>query len=321
MIRRPFGQTDLAISAIGFGAWAIGGWLWGEQNDRDSITAIHAALDVGVSWVDTAPIYGSGRSERVVGEALRQLPTGRRPLVFSKFGLGDDSAKRALSATRAEVLAECETSLHRLGVERIDLYQLHWPVTQPMAEVAGACDELLRAGKIGAVGVCNFSIEQLTAWKATGLPLHALQTPYSILRPAAADNVLPWCEAQGPGAIAYSPLFRGMLFGTWGPDKTFAAGDSRGEHKDYRGPRFLRHLQAIEELRAVAAGDDLSVAQLAIGALMCTPGLTGCVVGARNAAQGAALGDLGMPLSAKQLKAVEAIMTRLMEDLAAIAAG
>ena len=124
MIRRTFGQTDFTISAIGFGAWAVGGWLWGDQDDVDSIAAIHAALDAGVTWIDTAPIYGSGRSERVVGEALRQLPTGRRPLVFSKFGLGDDSAKRALSATRAEVLAECETSLRRLGVERIDLYQL-----------------------------------------------------------------------------------------------------------------------------------------------------------------------------------------------------
>jgi len=315
MIRRTFGQTDLTISAIGFGAWAIGGWLWGEQDDADSISAIHAALAAGVTWIDTAPIYGSGRSERVVGEALRQLPAGQRPLVFTKFGLGDDSAKRALSATRAEVLGECEASLRRLGVERIDLYQLHWPVSQPMAEVAGACDELLRAGKIGAIGVCNFSVEQVAAWTATGLPLHAVQTPYSILRPAAADTVLPWCEAQGLGAIAYSPLFRGMLFGTWGPDKTFAAGDSRGEHKDYRGPRFLRHLQAIDELRRVAAEDDLSVAQLAIGALMGTPGLTGCIVGARNATQGAALGELGMPITAKQLAVVDDIIVRLLRDL------
>ena len=320
MIRRPFGQTDLTISIIGFGAWAIGGWLWGEQDDADSIKAIHAALDAGVSWIDTAPIYGSGRSEQVVGQALRQLPAGRRPLVFSKFGLGDDSAKRVSSATRAEVLAECEASLQRLGVDRIDLYQLHWPVGQSMEEVAGACDDLLRAGKIGAVGVCNFSIEQLVEWTATGLPLHALQTPYSILRPAAADSVLPWCEARGLGAIAYSPLFRGMLFGTWGPDKTFAAGDSRGEHKDYRGRRFQRHLLAIDELRAIAAGDDLSVAQLAIGALVGTPGLSGCIVGARSADQGQALGDLGMPLTSKQLAAVDAAMARLVKDLGEIPA-
>jgi len=316
MIRRVFGQTDLTISVIGFGAWAIGGWLWGEQEDADSIAAIHAAVDAGVSWIDTAPIYGSGRSERVVGVAVRQLPAGRKPLIFSKFGLGDDSAKRELSATRAQILAECEASLRRLQIERIDLYQLHWPVTQPMAEVAGACDELLRAGKIGAVGVCNFSLEQLQEWTATGLPLHALQTPYSLFRPAAGETVLPWCEERGLGAIAYSPLFRGMLFGTWNAEKTFAAGDSRAEHKDYRGERFLRRLRAIDEMRALAAEDDLSVAQLALGALMGTPGLTGCIVGARNAAQGAALGELGMPIKAKQLAAVEDIVARMETDLA-----
>ena len=321
MIRRPFGHTDLTLSVIGFGAWAVGGWMWGDQDDADSIAAIHAALDAGVTWIDTAPIYGSGRAERVVGKALQQVPAARRPMVFTKFGLGDDSTKRAVSATRIQVLAECEASLRRLGTERIDLYQLHWPVTQPMAEVAGACDELLRAGKIGAVGVCNFSVDQLAAWTATGLPLHGLQTPYSILRPAAADTVLPWCESQGLGAIAYSPLFRGMLFGTWGPDKTFAAGDTRGEHKDYQGARFLCHLQAIADLRVIAAADDLSVAQLAIGALMGTPGLTGCIVGARNAAQGAALGELGMPLNAKQLAAVEATMAKLVAELADLVAG
>ena len=185
-----------------------------------------------------------------------------------------------------------------------------------MAEVAGACDELFCTGIIGAVGVCNFSVEQLAAWKATGLPLHALQTPYSILRPAAADHVLPWCEAHGLGAIAYSPLFRGMRFGTWGPDKTFGPGDSRSEHRDYRGSRFLRHLQATEELRVIAVRDDLSLAQLAIGALMGTPGLTGCIVGARNAAQGAALRELGMPITAKQLSAVDDITARLLRDVA-----
>jgi len=316
MIRRQLGSTDLTISAIGFGAWAIGGWLWGDQDDADSVAAIHAAVDAGVTWIDTAPIYGSGRSERVVGEALRALPAARRPLVFTKFGLGADSARHMVSATRAEILGECEASLVRLGVERIDLYQMHWPVPQPVDEVARACADLLAAGKIGAIGVSNVSVAQLDAWLATGLPLHCLQAPYSILRPASAETVLPWCEAHGLGAIAYSSLFRGMLFGTWKADKTFPAGDSRGEHKDYHGPRFQRHLQAIDELRAIAAADDLTVPQLAIGALMGTPGLTGCIVGARNAAQGAALGELGMPLNAKQLAAVETTMARLVADLA-----
>lgn len=318
MIRRTLPGIDRPVSVIGLGTWAIGGWLWGAQDDADSIAAIHAAVDAGVNWIDTAPIYGSGRSERVVGEALKQLEPSRRPLVFTKFGLGDDSANRRQSATRAEIRAECEASLRRLGVERIDLFQLHWPVPQPVDEVAGACEELLAAGAIGAVGVSNFTVDQLAAWQGTGRPLHCLQTPYSLLRPAAADTVLPWCEGNGIGAIAYSPLFRGMLFGTWTPEKTFPSGDSRAEHQDYRGERFRRHLQAVEELRAIGAEHELTVPELAIGALMGTPGLTGCIVGARNAAQGAALGALGMPLSAKQLAAVEAVMERLRADLAAI---
>lgn len=318
MIRRQLASTDLVISVVGFGAWAIGGWLWGDQDDAESIAAIHAAVDAGVTWVDTAPVYGSGRSERVVGEALRALPASRRPLVFSKFGMGDDSNQVRKSGTAAEIRSECEASLKRLGVERIDLFQLHWPVAQAMDEVATACDDLLRAGKIGAVGVCNYDVAQLEAWQKTGKPLNSLQTPYSLFRPKAADTVLPWCEDKAIGAIAYSPLFHGMLFGSWTADKRFVAGDSRGQHKDYRGKRFTRHLQAIEEVRAVGVEEELSVPQLAIGALMCTPGLTGCIVGARNAAQGAALGDLGRPITAKQMTAIDGIIARLDADLAGI---
>jgi aryl-alcohol dehydrogenase-like predicted oxidoreductase len=315
MIKRQLGSTDLVVSVVGFGSWAVGGWLWGEQDDADSVAAIQAALDAGVNWIDTAPIYGSGRSERVVGQAIAAIPRERRPLIFTKFGLGDDSNARRESATYEQIIQECDASLKRLGVERIDLYQLHWPTPTPIEETARACAELLKHGKIRAVGVCNFSAEQLNAWRATGLPLHCLQPPYSVFRAAAADTVLPWCVDHDIGAIAYSPLFRGMLFGTWKSDKTFGPGDSRGTHKDYQGPRFLRHLQAVDELKAIAAEDDLTCAQLCIGALLCTPGLTGCIVGARNAVQGAAVGELGMPITSKQLAAVETIVVSLQKDL------
>jgi len=320
MIRRPLGCTDMTITTVGFGAWAIGGWMWGPQDDADSIAAIRAALDAGVNWIDTAPIYGSGRSERVVGEALKGMTNQQRPLVFTKFGLGDDSAKRRQSATRAEIVGECEASLKRLGIGRIDLYQIHWPVPQPVAEIAGACETLLKAGKIRAIGVCNYSVEQLAEWTATGLPLHTLQCPYSLLRPAVSDAQLPWCHEHGLGALAYSSLFRGMLFGTWTPAKTFAADDTRGQHKDYTGARLARHLLAVDELKAVAAADELTCAQLCIGALLCTPGLSGCIVGARTAAQGTALGELGMPITAKQMAAVDAIIGSLVKDLETIPA-
>ena len=315
MKRRVLGGSGFEISTIGLGTWAVGGHMWGGQDDAASADAIHAAIDHGINWIDTAPIYGSGHSEEVVGKAVRQLPSSRRPMIFTKFGLGTDSESPSRSAAAAEVHAECDASLRRLGVDRIDLYQLHWPAPQPIAETAAACGELLKAGKIRAIGVSNFSVAQLEEWRATGVPLHSDQPPYSILRPAAKQDVLPWCAAHGVGAISYSPLFRGLLFGTWSKNKTFAADDARSTHKDYSGARFQRHLQAIDEVRAVATESGLSVAQLCVGVLLQTPGLTGVIVGARSARQGGVISSLGVDVTADQAAAVWAIAERLAKDL------
>ncbi len=316
MERRKLGSTGMDITVIGLGTWAIGGWLWGGQEEADSLAAIETALDTGINWLDTAPIYGSGISEQMCGDALKKIPASRRPLVFTKFGLGDDSSNRNPSATQAQVLAECEASLKRLGIDRIDLYQLHWPVPQPVSEQAEACDQLLKAGKIRAVGVCNFSVAELDAWKATGLPLHTLQTPLSIFRPATMKEQIPWCEKQKLGTLAYSPLFRGMLFGTWTKEKTFPEGDSRGVHKDYTGPRFVRHLQAVEELKRLAEKNGTNCANLAVGALLSNPAVTACIVGARNARQGKFIGTLGTPISAEANAEVWKIVERMNADLA-----
>ena len=315
MQRRALGTSGFEISTIGLGTWAIGGHMWGGQEDAHSIAAIHAAVDHGVNWIDTAPIYGSGHSEEVVGRAVRDLPASRRPLIFTKFGLGVDSAAPIKSASAAEVAAECEGSLKRLGVEQIDLYQLHWPAPQPIAETAAACARLVAAGKVRAIGVSNFSVPQLEAWRATGVPLHSDQPPYSILRPAVKHDVLPWCAANHIGVISYSPLFRGLLFGTWSKDKTFPPDDGRSTHKDYAGARFQRHLRAIEEIRAVAAASGLSVPQLAVGVLLQTPGLTGVIAGARNARQGGVIAGLGVSVSSEQAQAVWSIADRLAKDL------
>jgi len=318
MLHRELGTSGLRISVIGLGTWAVGGWMWGGQDDRDSRAAIETALDYGVNWIDTAPIYGSGRSEAVVGTVVGGLPSSRRPLVFTKFGFGDNSDASVKSATRQQVLAECDASLRRLRIDSIDLYQLHWPVPQPIPETAGACGELLRAGKIRAIGVSNFSVAQLEEWKATGVPLHSVQPPYSLLRPAVAADVLPWCDANHVGAIAYSPLFRGLLFGTWGPDKTFPADDARSEHKDYRGARFQRHLAAVDELAALARPAGLSCPQLCIGALLATPGLTGCIVGARSGRQAALIANLGVRVTEDQADAARQVVARLQHDLATL---
>ena len=318
MQRRVLGSSGLEISRIGLGTWAIGGHMWGGQDDTQSVEAIHAAVDHGINWIDTAPIYGSGHSEEIVGRAVKALPASRRPLIFTKFGLGIDSATPNRSASRAEVLAECEGSLRRLGVDHIDLYQLHWPAPQPIAETAAACDSLLKAGKIRAVGVSNFSVAQLEEWAATGVPLHSDQPPYSILRPAVKHDVLPWCAAHDVGAISYSPLFRGMLFGTWPRDKTFPRGDARGEHKDYLGARFQRHLQAVDEIRDVAMSAGLGVPQLCVGVLLQTPGLTGVIAGARNAQQGGVISSLGVSVTEAQSNAVWAIVETLTSNLSVI---
>jgi aryl-alcohol dehydrogenase-like predicted oxidoreductase len=318
MIKRLLGSSDMAISVVGFGAFAAGGWMWAQQDDADTVAAIGAALDAGVNWIDTAPIYGSGKADAAVAAAIRDLPASRRPLVFTKFGHHLVEGRRVTSATRAEVIHDCDYNLRTFGVERLDLFQLHWPTPVPVAETAAACAELLQAGKIRAVGVSNFSVAQLDEWVATGLPLHSVQNAYSIVKPEAERDVLPWCAAHGVGFLAYSPLQRGLLFGGWTADKVFPPGDHRGERADFRGPRLARYLQAVEELKAVAAADELSCAQLAIGCLLCSEGLTACIVGARNAAQGALLGDLGLPAKAGQLAAVDGITARLLADLQAI---
>ena len=318
MIKGRLGKTEFEITTIGLGTWAIGGRQWGPQDDQASIGAIHAAIDHGINWVDTAPIYGSGHSEEVVGRALKALSASRRPLVFTKFGLGVDIDAPVKSATAQEVIEECEGSLRRLGVDRIDLYQLHWPVPQPIPETAAACGQLLASGKIRAIGVSNFSVNQLEEWMATGVPLHSNQPPYSILRPTAGDDVLPWCAANAVGAISYSPLFRGLLFGTWSRDKTFGPDDARGTHKDYLGARFQRHLDAVDELHAIARSGGLSCAQLCVGVLLGTPGLTGVICGARDARQAALVAHLGVTVTAEQSRQVWAVANRLRKDLEAL---
>lgn len=315
MIKRGLGSTDMNITVVGVGAFAIGGWMWGAQDDADSEGAIRAALEAGVNWIDTAPIYGEGRASSVVGRVLAGMPASARPLVFTKFGHHLVDGKRITDGSRSQVVHDCEEELKRLGVDRLDLFQLHWPAPQPVAETAAACADLLKAGKIRAVGVSNFSQAQLAEWRATGLPLHSVQNGFSLVKPEGGTAVLPWCADNGVGFLAYSPLFRGLLSGAWTKDKTFPAGDHRNERDDFRGPRLARWLDAVEELKAIAAEDDLSVAQLAVGWLLCHEGCTAVIVGARNPAQGAAIGDLGMPLKQRQVDLVDAVVARCHADL------
>jgi len=315
MIKRALSATDMNITAVGIGAFAMGGFMWGGQDDADSAAAIRAGLDAGINWIDSAPLYGEGKASLVIGRMLKDMAPSQRPLVFSKFGHHLVDGKRVTDGSAAMVERDCEDELIRLGVERIDLFQQHWPAPQPVEETAGACARLLKAGKIRAIGLSNVEPAHLAAWQATGLPISAVQNAFSLVKPEPSTAVLPWCVERGVGLLAYSPLFRGLLSGTWGPDKTFPPGDHRGERDDFRGPRLARWLQVVEELRALGAEDELSVPQLAIGWLLCHEGVAGVIVGARNAAQGAALGDLAMPLKQAQVDAVDAIVAKCRADL------
>ncbi|MBF0625701.1 MAG: aldo/keto reductase [Magnetococcales bacterium] len=310
--RIPLGTSDLRITPIGVGTWAIGGVAWGPQRRSDSLAALEYAIAAGVNWVDTAPIYGSGQAEAVLGETLKGLPAERRPYVFSKFGCGSDSANELRCASRAAILAECDASLRRLGIERIDLYQLHWPCPQPIEEAAEACVRLLAAGKIRAVGLCNHERAALDAWAATGVPLATIQTPLSLFMGQAAREVIPWAREHRTGVLAYSPLHRGILFGTWTQDQRFPPGDHRAGRDEFR-PRNLPHLlEATNRLGALARGLGISAPRLAVTALFAIEGLTACIVGVRNAAQGKALADLWGPVpDAATRRAIEAILIDL----------
>lgn len=315
MIKRALGSSDLTITAIGVGAFAMGGFMWGGQDDSDSEAAIRVALDSGVNWIDTAPLYGEGKASLVIGKVLKDLPPSQRPLVFTKFGHHVVDGKRVTDVSAAQVVRDCDEELARLGIERLDLLQMHWPGPQPVAETAAACAKLVQAGKVRAIGLSNVEPGHLAAWQAAGVPIAAVQNAFSLVKPEPSVAVLPWCVEHGAGLLAYSPLFRGLLSGTWAADKTFPPGDHRGERDDFRGPRLARWLQAVEELRKLGEDDELSVPQLAIGWLLCHEGVAGVIVGARTAAQGAALGGLAMPLKQAQIDAVDAIVARCRADL------
>lgn len=320
MIKRSLPGFDRPCSVIGLGSFAIGGFMWGEQDDADSLAAMRAALDGGVNWIDTAPLYGEGRAERVLGALLRDLPPSERPLIATKFGhVSTASGERHNRASAQDVRQDCESSLGNLGVDCIDLYQLHWPAPEPMEATAQACAQLIAEGKIRAVGVSNFSVAQLEEWRATGVPLCSVQNYYSLFRRQDEADVLPWCADQGVAYLAYSPMHRGLLFATWPTDKTFPEGDHRAQRPDFVPPRLPILVAASQRLRALAEEHELSMPELVSGALLSREGCTALIVGARNAEQGAALSDLGMPVKGALLDAVEVILEEADRELAALA--
>jgi aryl-alcohol dehydrogenase-like predicted oxidoreductase len=293
--RRKLGTTDMDITRVGFGAWAIGGgdWSfgWGAQEDADSVAAIRHAVERGINWIDTAAIYGIGHSEEVVARALAEIPHGERPYVFTKGGLVADARNRQEPPRRvgaAESLRrEVEASLKRLGVERIDLYQMHWPAEDvPLEAYWRTLLDLKTEGKLRAVGLSNHDAAQLARAEAIG-HVDTLQPPFSAIKREVAEDVLPWCAAHHTGVIVYSPMQSGLLSGGFSEDRArkLDKSDWRSRSAEFTGEGLTRNLALARAFEPLAARHRTSVAAVAVAWTLAFEGVTAAIVGARSPAQ------------------------------------
>jgi aryl-alcohol dehydrogenase-like predicted oxidoreductase len=297
---RKLGGSDLEISVISFGAWAAGGWMWGGTERKDAIEAIRAAWDSGVTSIDTAPVYGQGTSEEIVGEAIRNISRDKVQ-VLTKFGMRWDLVKGNLAfksknnagqdidiykyAGRESIIKECENSLRRLGTEYIDLYQIHWPdITTPIAETMETVDQLIKQGKVRYAGVCNYNAEQLQE-AGRYVKLVSNQVPYSMVKRDIEKEVIPYCIKNQLSILAYSPLERGLLTGKMRPGHHFSEGDHRAGLRFFTGENIQRTNAFLEKLRPLAEEKNATLSQLVLRWTIEQPGITIALAGARNAEQ------------------------------------
>jgi aryl-alcohol dehydrogenase-like predicted oxidoreductase len=288
MEKKRLGNSDLEITPIGLGAWAIGGgewaYSWGPQDDSDSVAAIHKALDMGINWIDTAPIYGLGHSEEVVAKALKDA--SQRPYVFTKLGLRANETNEVVNDLK-QVRQECEDSLRRLQVDVIDLYQMHWPKPdEDIEEAWGVMAELQKEGKVRWIAASNFSVSQLE--RVTKIaPVTANQPPYSMINRVVEDEILPFCLKQGIGTINYAPMHSGLLTGAMTKERVanFPEDDFRKRAKNYQEPLLSRNLKLAKFICEIGARHGVSAGVVAIAWTLHNPAVTGAIVGGRNAKQ------------------------------------
>jgi aryl-alcohol dehydrogenase-like predicted oxidoreductase len=284
------------ITRIGFGAWAIGGagWAagWGAQDDADSIAAIRHAVARGINWIDTAAVYGLGHSEELVGQALKGMPAGQRPYVFTKCGLVWDKDRPTAPPRRVgsprSLRAELEATLKRLGVDRIDLYQMHWPANDgtPLGEYWQTLLDLKQEGKVRAVALSNHNVAQLEDAQQLG-HVDTVQPPFSAIRRDAAADLLPWCAAHETGVIVYSPMQSGLLSGHFSEERaaSLPQDDWRSRNAEFAGENLRRNLALVDVLQRVAERHGSTVPATAIAWTLAWPGVTGAIVGARSPGQ------------------------------------
>ena len=320
MQRRQLGYTDLQLTTVGLGTWAMGGpWQfgWGPQDDNEAIAAILEALDRGINWLDTAPVYGLGHSEELVGKALKQ--TSEKPLIATKCGLLWNDRREKVSCLKSQsIRQECHASLKRLGVEVIDLYQIHWP--EPAEDVEQAWEEMAKLaeeGKVRYTGVSNFNVEQIEHIQKIA-PVASLQPPYNMLHREFEDELLGYCAENKIGVVVYSPMCRGLLTGKFSQERLagLPLDDHRRRNPDFHDPQFTATLQLVDQLRPIAERNGKTLAQLAISWVLRRSEVTAAIVGARRPdqiAETSAASDL--ELTAEDIGEIEQLLAERQKKI------
>jgi aryl-alcohol dehydrogenase-like predicted oxidoreductase len=314
MNKKKLGNSDMQLSPIGFGSWAVGGgdwqFSWGPQDDNDSIAAIHKALELGINWIDTAAVYGLGHSEEVVARALKT--TSHKPYIFTKCGLvwGE---KREVNNDLKQIRREVEDSLRRLAVDTIDLYQMHWPKPEEEIEQAwGVMADLQKQGKVRWIGVSNFSVEQMERVNKIA-PITSNQPPYSMLNRAAEAAILPYCQRNNIGVINYAPMHSGLLTGAMTKQRVanFTSDDFRRNAKNYQEPLLSRNLAVADLLGKIGNRHNVSAGVVAIAWTLHHPAITAAIVGGRNARQvEGVIPAAGLRLSEEEFAEIQAYLAQ-----------
>jgi aryl-alcohol dehydrogenase-like predicted oxidoreductase len=276
--------TSLKVSRVAIGTWAIGGWMWGGTDEAESIATIRAAVEHGINVIDTAPVYGFGRSEEIVGKAIAEAGLRSRVVIGTKTGLEWQNGKVSRNASRARIMQEVEDSLRRLRTDYIDIYQIHWPdPLTPIEESADAILNLFRQGMIRAIGVSNFSLSQMERFRHVA-PLHVLQPPYNLFERSIEADLLPYCAKNGIATLGYGALCRGLLSGRMRPDTAFEGDDLRRSDPKFRTPRFPQYIAAVQQLDQLAQRFGKRIVHLAVR-WMLDQGITTALWGARHPGQ------------------------------------
>ena len=312
MKTKLLGNSDLAITPIGLGAWAMGGdWQfgWGKQDDAESVATIHRALELGINWIDTAPVYGLGRSEDVVARALQEWK-GPCPYVFTKCGmLWDDQGEISYSLHTESVRRECEASLRRLKVDVIDLYQVHWTADELSETIEGwnTLAALQKEGKVRWIGLSNASVEEMEKLKSIA-EITSLQPPYSLIRREVEAAQLPWCQREKVGVIVYSPMASGLLTGAMTRERiaSLPKSDWRNRGEQFKEPKLSENLKLADRLRTVGQRYGRTPGEVAIAWTLWNPAVTGAIVGARHPKQlDGIIGAMDFRLTPEEIKEIE----------------